>query len=87
MHGLVRSLLLFAIVVVVVVLVAVHGFIRGLVVLVALAVVTTVPRTQTWRVSERWLVRVTGSRRRAALVVLLVVIGALAVVNFYNIMH
>ena len=87
MYGLIRSLLLFAIVVVVVVLVAVHGFIRGLVVLVALAVVTTVPRTQAWRVSEQWLVRVTGSRRRAALVVLLVVIGALAVVNFYNITH
>jgi hypothetical protein len=87
MYGLIRSLLLFAIVVVVVVLVAVHGFIRGLVVLVALAVVTTVPRTQAWRVGEQWLVRVTGSRRRAALVVLLVVIGALAVVNFYNIMH
>jgi hypothetical protein len=87
MYGLVRSLLLFAIVVVVVVLVAVHGFIRGLVVLLALAVVTTVPRTQAWRVGERWLVRVTGSRRRAALVVLLVVIGALAVVNFFNITH
>ena len=87
MYGLIRSLLLFAIVVVVVVLVAVHGFIRGLVVLMVLAVATTVPRTQAWRVGERWLVRVTGSRRRAALVVLLVVIGALAVVNFYNIMR
>ncbi len=87
MYGLVRSLLFLAVVVVLVVLVAAHGFVRALALLMVLALLTTAPRTQAWQTGERWLVRITGSRRRAALVVLLVLIGALAAVNVYNITH
>ncbi|MBV9281185.1 MAG: hypothetical protein JOZ41_13975 [Chloroflexi bacterium] len=87
MSTLIRSLLLFALFVCVVILVAAHGFVRAVAVLMALVVVTTLPKTRAWQMGERWLVRITGSRRRAALVALLVVIGALAVINIYNITH
>jgi hypothetical protein len=58
-----------------------HG-VRGVVVLIAIVLAVTVPRTAVWRYCERWLVRLTGSRRRAAVVVLTVIIFAGLAVNF-----
>ena len=87
MPGLIRSLLFFAILVAVVILVAMHGFVRALALAMALALVTTVPKTRGWKMVERWLVRLTGSRRRAAVLALVVVVGVLAAVNVYSYLH
>lgn len=87
MSGLIRSVLLTAIAVACILLVAMHGFIRALVLAMAIAVATGLPKTPVWRAGERSLVRLTGSRRRAAVVAMLMLIGVLAVVNIYNFVH
>lgn len=87
MSSLIRSLLILFLLAVCIVLVAVHGFIRALVIGMVLVVVTTVPKTRAWRIGERWLVRLTGSRRRAALAATLMVIVPLAAVNIYSFFH
>lgn len=77
---LVRSLLLLAALAIAAVLIAVHG-VRAIGFLVGLALVLTIPKTRIWTVTERWLVRLTGSRRRAAVLAMLLVIGAVAAAN------
>ena len=85
--GLIRTVLLCAMVAACILLIATHGFVRALILFMALIVVTVLPKTRAWQIGEKWLVRMTGSRRRAALVALLTLIAVLAVINIYNIAH
>jgi hypothetical protein len=57
-----------------------HG-VRGIALLVVLAAVSSVPQTRVWRTGERIMVRLTGSRRAALVVVCVALIGTLIVVN------
>lgn len=86
MYALIRLLLLIVAVIVSVAIIAAHGA-RGIGFLVLIALAMTVPRSRVWRTGERWLVRATGSRRRAAAVVLAVLIGALVAINVYEFVH
>jgi hypothetical protein len=67
-------------------LVAAHG-IRGIAVLVVLLLLVSAPRTRTWSVTERALVRLTGSRKRAAIVVMSTVIVVVLAVDVYSLVH
>ena len=78
-----RTVLLTVAVLALIALVAVHGFVRAVVLLVVVALATALPRTRAWAVGERMMVRLTGSRQRAAAVTLIVVISSLAVYNIY----
>jgi hypothetical protein len=64
-------------------LVITHG-IRGLGILIAVAVIATVTQTRVWRTSEYFLVRLTGSRQRALALVMILVIAVVLVVNVYQ---
>jgi hypothetical protein len=86
MQALIRFVLLIVAVVISVAIVAAHG-VRGIALLVGLALVATLPRTRGWKMGERWLVRITGSRRRAIVVVMMVAIGAVIAVNVYQYVH
>lgn len=58
--------------------IAFHG-IRAIAILIVIALAITVPRTRVWRWVESGLVRLTGTRQRALLLVMVVVLlGALA---------
>lgn len=81
-----RSLLLLAALLLAVYIVAAHGA-RGIGFLILLALATTLPRTRGWRITERRLVQLTGSRRRAVIVVMGVMIGTLTAVNLYQLVH
>src|SRR5205823_13018609 len=70
---LIRFLLLLGALVVSTALVVAHGL-RGVAALVVLLLLVSAPRTRAWSVSERALVRLTGSRKRAAILVMSVVI-------------
>lgn len=83
MYATIRLLLLFGVLLVSAALVLTHGT-RGFLFLIALALLATLPQTRAWKVSERWLVRLTGSRKRAAALVLVVLIAGLAIVNLYG---
>jgi phosphatidylglycerophosphate synthase len=87
MSELIRLALLLGVLALFIVLVAAHGVIRAFVIVMAVALILTAPRTQAWQVGERWLVRLTGSRRRAAVLVMVLVIGVMAAVNLYNLTH
>ena len=87
MSGLLRLALLLAALALFAWLVAAHGVIRTFTIVIAVALVLSVPRTRAWQLGERWLVRLTGSRRRAAVLVMVLIIGTLAVVNLYNLTH
>lgn len=65
---------------------ATHGF-RGVVALVVLLLVVSVPRTRAWQATEQTLVRVTGSRRRAAVLVMSVIIVAVLAVDIYSLVR
>jgi hypothetical protein len=67
-------------------LAVVHG-IRGLAVFAALLVVSALPKTRAWRFTEWLLVGVTGSRRRAAVLVMSLAIAALLAVNVVEFIH
>lgn len=84
MQTLIRLGLTFAILLLAVVLIAGHG-IRGLAVLMAIVLIGTATRSQAWKVSERWLVGVTGSRTRAGVLVFGVIIAILVAFNIYQI--
>jgi hypothetical protein len=86
LQAVVRLVLLIVALLVAIAIIATHG-VRGLVVLMLIAVAFTVPRTRVWRTGERWMVRLTGSRRRAAVVTMFVIIGALIAVNVYDYVH
>jgi hypothetical protein len=87
MSGLIRLALLLVAIVLFAFLVAAHGVIRAFIILVAVTLVLTAPRTRAWQMGERWLVRLTGSRRRAAVLVMVLVIATLTAVNLYNLIH
>ena len=82
MTSLVRLGLMALALVVCVAIVAAHGL-RGIVLVVAIMMVATLPGTRAWKVSERALVRLTGSRRRAAVLVMVVVICVTIAVDVY----
>jgi hypothetical protein len=83
---LIRLLLLLGALVVGGALVATHG-IRGVAVLVVLLLLMSAPRTRIWSVAERELVRLTGSRRRAAVLVMSTVIVVVLAVDVYSLVH
>ena len=67
-------------------LVVAHG-IRGVAALVVLLLLVSAPRTRTWNITERALVRLTGSKKRAAILVMSVVIVAVLAVDVYSLAH
>lgn len=67
-------------------LVAAHGL-RGLVVLAVVLVLASAPRTRVWQAAERALVRLTGSRKRAAILVLSLTILVLLAIDLYSLAH
>lgn len=86
MTGLLRSALVSLALLVLTILLLLHGT-RGVLVLMAIVVATTLPRTRLFQAAERALVRLTGSRRRAAALAAITVIAALAVINIVQLMH
>lgn len=84
--ALIRFLLLLGALIIGVALVAAHG-IRGVAVLAVLLLVVSARRTRGWIVAESALVRLTGSRRRAAILVMATVIVALVAVDAYSLLH
>jgi hypothetical protein len=84
--ALIRSaLLLFALIVILILGVA-HGL-RGLVVAGAIILAWAAKETRVWKSGEAFLVRVTGSRRRAGVTVLGVIIAAMVAFNVYQATH
>lgn len=67
-------------------IIAAHG-VRGVVLLVIIGLLVSVPQTRGWKYAERWLVKLTGSRQRAAALVLGIVILILAAVNLLPLVH
>lgn len=67
-------------------IIAEHG-IRGIAVVTALVVVYSLTRTRAWRSGESWMVRLTGSRKRAAAVVLGAIIALTVAVNLVTFIH
>lgn len=63
-----------------------HG-VRGIAAVVILTLVLAVPRTRAWRYASGVLVRLTGSRRRAAVLVAVVLIGVAIAVNLLPLIH
>ncbi len=86
MPGLVRFGLLAIAAIAAAVVIAVHG-IRGLAIVVFLVLLASLPRSRPYQIAEYWLVRITGSRRRAAVVVMSVLIAALVAFNVYTLTH
>ena len=82
----VRFLLLLGAIIAGVFLLAAHG-VRGLFALVALVLLVTVPGTRVWQVVEHRLVGLTGSRMRAAALVLFVVVVGMAAFQIYQLSH
>jgi hypothetical protein len=82
-QSLLRLALLLAVLLISGILIATHG-VRGIAIVVGVYLLLTLPRSRAWQAVERPLVRLTGSRRRAAVLVTLVVLGAAAVINFYQ---
>jgi hypothetical protein len=80
---LIRGSLLFGVLVLCTILIAAHGL-RGIAIVVAVAVLASAVRTQAFRATEQALVRLTGSRQRAAMLVMglvIVVIVAVSVIE------
>jgi hypothetical protein len=82
-----RSLLVSALVIGCLILIAFHGFVRGISALTVVVLLTAAPKTHLWKAVEKPLVRLTGSRRGAAALALSVVIGVLLLVNIYSYTH
>jgi hypothetical protein len=81
--AIVRSLLLIGLLLVGALLVATHGL-RGLAVVLGLLVIWSVTQTRLWQSVEGVLVRLTGSRTRAAVLVLGTVLAIAVAVNLYE---
>lgn len=79
------ALLLLALVMATFVIVT-HG-VRGILVVIAVALVVSVPRTRGWKWGEAALVRITGSRRRAAFLAMVLVIGAMTLLAVLQFVH
>jgi hypothetical protein len=67
-------------------LVATHGL-RGLAVVAVLLLLVSAPRTRAWIIAEGFLVRLTGSRRRAAVLVMSTVIVILLAFEVYSLVR
>lgn len=80
---LIRGLLLVGVLVLCTALIAAHGL-RGIAVVVGVAVLASAVQTRAFRTTERALVRLTGSRQRAAMAVMglvIVVVVAVSVIE------
>jgi hypothetical protein len=86
MAALFRLAVLLLILVVSIFLVAAHGL-RGFFIVIALLLAWALPQTRAWQVIDHALVRLTGSRRRAAALIMGVIIGTLLVVNLYQLVR
>ena len=86
MAALIRSALLLAALILILVLGVAHGL-RGLAVAGAVILVWTAKDTRVWQRTEAFLVRITGSRRRAGVTVLSVVIVVMIAFNVYQATH
>jgi hypothetical protein len=86
MAALFRLVVLCLILIVSVFLVAAHGL-RGFFIVMALILAWALPQTRIWQRIDRVLVRVTGSRRRAAALIMGVTIGTVLVVNLYQLVR
>jgi hypothetical protein len=86
MQALIRFGLLAVALVVCVTLIALHG-VRGIVLVIAIMALATLPGTRAWRATERVLVRLTGSRRRAFVLIMATVICLVIAVNVYQYAH
>ena len=86
MNALIRLALLTAALVIGVWIIAEHGL-RGILLVTGLVVVYSLTRTRAWRTGEGWMVRLTGSRTRAAAVVLGAIIALTVVVNVVSYLH
>jgi hypothetical protein len=69
-----------------VLLIVIHG-IRGLIVVCALVLISAVVRSRPFRLTESFLIRLTGSRRNAWTIVAITAIVAAIVVNVYQLAH
>lgn len=86
MPGLIRFGLLALAAIAAAVVIAAHG-IRGLAIVVLLALLASLPRSRPYQIAEYWLVRITGSRRRAAVVFMSFLIAVLVAFNVYTLTH
>ena len=86
MAALIRSVLLLLTLLLILLLGVTHGL-RGLVVAGAAIVAWSARETRAWRVAEAFLVRLTGSRRRAGVTVLSVIIVVMVAFNVYQATH
>jgi hypothetical protein len=80
---LLRFGLLVAALAIAVALIAAHG-VRGLAIVVAIGLIVTLPQTKAWQRVEGVLVRITGSRKRAAGLALFVVIAVAGGIQVYG---
>lgn len=76
----IRGLLLLGVLVLCTVLIAAHGL-RGIAIVVAVAVLAYAVQSPAFRAAERALVRLTGSRQRAAMLVMGLVIAVMVAVT------
>jgi hypothetical protein len=83
---LIRVLLLLGAVLVGVSLVATHG-VRGVAVLVVLLLLMSARRSRPWIMVERALVQLTGSRKRAAILAMTVVIVVVLAVDVHSLLR
>lgn len=86
MPGLIRFGVLAVAAIAAAAIIAVHG-IRGLAIVVFLILLASLPRSRPYQIAEYWLVRITGSRRRAAVVFMSVLIAVLVAFNVYTLTH
>ena len=86
MAALIRSALLLLAFVIILILGVVHGL-RGLVVAGAIILAWAAKDTRAWKSTETFLVRLTGSRRRAGVTVLSVIIVVMVAFNVYQATH
>jgi hypothetical protein len=84
--GLVRIGLMAAALLAAATVIAVHG-VRGLAIVIFLALLASLPRSRPYRTAEYWLVRITGSRRGAAVVFMTTLIVVLVAFNVYTLTH
>jgi hypothetical protein len=86
MAPVIRSALLLGMLILILILGLAHGL-RGFVVAGAIILAWAAKDTRVWKRSEAFLVRVTGSRRRAGITVLSAVIVVMVAFNLYEATH
>lgn len=86
MHAFIRFGLLLAALLVCIAIIAAHG-VRGVVIVIVIMLIATVPQTRLWKVGERYLVRLTGSRRRAAVAIFALIIAIMVAINIYQLVY